>query len=234
MYAYNSHNLIIIVSLSAPLYLSLSFSLLLQGYLSFFSTHTHYNSLLNSILITVLSSESIMSAYREVFAPIPAASFPFLGNPSYSFACTKAKAKFISTFTLFSFFSSFSFLLFSRFITTAVNSRRSQCNARKHVGWRNIPLVVVSHFFFLGPALPSLSHTTLSLIASFLLTRAREHRVYTPKGLNIVTSTITIDNSLKSNAMPINFLKSTRHRSMLRKVEPTNYTVDYAYTCNNS
>lgn len=85
--------------------ISFSVSLLLQGYLSLPLTHTHYNSLLDSsILITVLSSESIMSACVVKFRAHPAASFSLLvSNPSYSFACTKAKAKFISIHSLFRF-----------------------------------------------------------------------------------------------------------------------------------
>lgn len=46
------------------------------------------------------------------FRAHPAASFPFLCNPSYSFAYTKAKAKFISIHSLFVFFI-FSFFYYS-------------------------------------------------------------------------------------------------------------------------
>lgn len=115
----NTHNSIIIVSLF--LSLSRSFSLAARLSLILPPTHTHYNSLLDiSILITVLSSESIMSAYREVSRSSGCSSFllisSYLGNPLYSFACTKAKAKFISIHSLFVFFPPLSFLLFSRFI----------------------------------------------------------------------------------------------------------------------
>lgn len=80
------HNLIIIVLLF----------LLLQGY--HFRTYTlhdcaYYTNQL-FIFITVLSSESITSTYYKVRAPlIPC--LPFLSQLSYSFTCTKAKAKFI-------------------------------------------------------------------------------------------------------------------------------------------
>lgn len=197
----NTHNSYTIW-LSSYLFFCLSF--LLQGYLSLPLTHTHYNSLLDSsILITVLSSESIMSACVVKFRAHPAASFSLLSSaiPHIRLLVQKLRQS-LFPFTLFSF--SFSFLLLSHLIATAVNSRRSQCNAQNHVGRRSSTW---SHTrSFLGPALPSLNRDSLT----FFYLLVPEHRV--PKGqahahIRRVAPTIMIDNSLKLYATPINFLK---------------------------
>ena len=90
-------------------------SLLLQGYLSLPPTHTHYNSLLDSsTLITVLSSESIMSAYREVsrLSWLPP-FFSSLAIPHIRLLVQKLRQ--IFPFTLFSFFFLFYTLSFYRY-----------------------------------------------------------------------------------------------------------------------
>lgn len=208
---------------------SLSLSLLLQGYLSLPLTHTHYNSLLDSsILITVLSSESIMSACREISRPSGCLLLPFSSVIPHIRLLVQKLRQSLFPFTLFSFFFSFSFLLLSRFIATAVNSRRSQCNARK----RSTFLHVVSrtHVF---RASPSFIKSRFSHDRVLLFTRSRALGTYQKARLTHifahyrrVTPTIMVDDSLKLYATPINFFKinAIQIASMLRKVDPTNCT----------
>lgn len=94
-------------------YLFFCLSLLLQGYLSLPLTHTHYNSLLNSsILITVLSSESIMSACVVKFRAHPTASFSLLSSaiPHIRLLVQKLRQS-LFPFTLFFVFFFFSITL---------------------------------------------------------------------------------------------------------------------------
>lgn len=93
--------------------LSLSFSFAAR--LSLTPSHSHaLQQLIRFInLITVLSSESIMSAYREVSRPSGCASFPSLGNPSHFRLLIQKLRQSLFPFTLFSLlsFSSLSFIL---------------------------------------------------------------------------------------------------------------------------
>lgn len=196
------------------------FSFLLQGSLflslSFPPTHTQQLiRFINSYHRFIIRINYVSLPWS--FASIRLPPFPFSAIPHIRLLVQKLRQ---SLFSFILFLLSFSFLLVSRFIAIAVNSSEITIHyARERVGWRNtLPRGLV---FFLGPALPSLSHN--SLITSFLFTRARRsstHQKTRFTHINIVASTITVDNSLKSDAMPINFHKSTRRRSMLRKDRP--------------
>lgn len=129
-YAQFIHNLII----------SLSLSFSLAARLSLIPSHSHALQQ----LIRFINSYHRFYRQNQLCQPIvkfrahPAAYFPLLiiSNPSYSFACTKAKAKFISIHS--SSFSSFFYLLL---ILGDHNATRGGAL----VGWRDVHLHVVSH-----------------------------------------------------------------------------------------
>jgi len=188
-------------------FVSLSLSLFCCKAISYSPSHSHALQQ----LIRFINSYHLFYRQNQLCQPIvkfrahPAASFLLLiGNPSYSFACTKAKAKFIFTHSLFVFSFSFLFFYYSLvffFITTAVNSRRSQCNARKRVGltkcFRSWSRTLV---FF--RASPSFIKSRFSHDRVLVSIRPQAHikRPGSRTYQYIVASTIMIDNFLERNA----------------------------------